>query len=82
MESTVPIEERRRRIRRWLRLPNFEHVISSYYDQGGAECFICKSRIEPRDISFVVTFNGTISLRLDRGCMDLWRSEIASSARQ
>ena len=80
MESRVPIEERRNRIRRWLRLTNLEHVIRSY-DQGEAECFICKSRIQPRNISFMVVFlNGTISLRLDQGCMDLWCLEIASSA--
>jgi len=48
MEPRVPIEERRNRIRRWLRLTNLEHVIRSY-DQGVVKC---KSRIQPRDIRF------------------------------
>ena len=79
-EPTVSLEERRRRIRRWLQFKRVDHVIRS--GRGAAQCAICVSNIEPDTVHFVIIFKTEVHLRLDRECMGLWCDEIASDARR
>lgn len=77
MCSPRPMEERRRRIRRWLNFRGLDHTIESIGGDG-TRCDICTRFVEAGQSLFVITFRATISLHLDGACMDLWWSEIAS----
>jgi hypothetical protein len=77
MDAPRPIEERRRRIRVWLRFRELDHVIRRV-DGDGTECGICGRGLDPGELAFVVTFTSTMTLHLDRMCMDLWCSEVAA----
>jgi len=58
---------------------DLEHNIHTS-DGVTERCAICRSSIESGQTAFMITFKGVMIITLDRACMDLWCSEIASAA--
>jgi hypothetical protein len=77
-DSRVSIEERRERIRLWIRWASVEKIVGGVSDSG-EQCTICQEQIDRGQLDFIITLKGTggrsRSLRLDRACMTLWREE-------
>jgi len=73
------IDEHRRRIRHWIGFKGLEHHIQSS-DGTGEPCAVCRQRVEPGQLAFVITFKSIMVITLDLRCMDLWCAEIAAGA--
>jgi hypothetical protein len=73
--AAIAIAERRARIRRWAGFASLEHTTAPG-SEGGGQCMICERRIDSGETDFIVTFKGTVSLRLDQACMELWREAV------